>query len=61
MCKELADELEKGKGAARKLVEHLLLMGAESCQIPIILDDEAFVVSVSRPGEARPRKDDPPS
>lgn len=46
MCEELKDELNEGKDAATRVVEHLLRMGADRGTIPVIVDDEKYEVEV---------------
>lgn len=47
MSQELNEKLQNGRNPARQLVEHLLHeMGASSCTIPVIYNDEQYDVSI---------------
>ncbi|HML73347.1 MAG TPA: hypothetical protein PKB02_02505 [Anaerohalosphaeraceae bacterium] len=48
MCEELEESLNEGHEAARRLVDHLLDMGAGKCTIPIETDDGCFIVEVRK-------------
>ncbi len=43
---ELEEELSDGQKAALALVEHLEMMGADSCELPILTDDGCYIVKV---------------
>lgn len=56
MCKELKMELEFGHEAAKRLVGHLVDMGAAKGIIPVGLLDKNFIVTVE---QVHPDKDQP--
>jgi hypothetical protein len=48
MCKELEEELERGNTAAKALIEHLEVMGAAQCEIPITTDSGCYIINVRK-------------
>lgn len=46
MCKELEEEQERGRDAARALIEHMEAMGAERVTMPIETDNGCYRVTV---------------
>jgi len=46
MGEELEEELDVGYQAARKLVEHLIAMGAGKAEIPVTVGGQEYTVTV---------------
>jgi hypothetical protein len=46
MGEELEDELDVGYQTARKLVEHLIAMGAGKAEIPVTVGGQEYTVTV---------------
>ena len=46
MGEELEEELDAGYQAARKLVEHLIAMGAGKAEIPVTVGGKEYTVTV---------------
>jgi hypothetical protein len=44
---KLGEDVEDGAIAATKMVEHLRAMGAASCNIPVVVEGEHYMVSVA--------------
>jgi len=51
MGEELEDELDVGYQAARKLVEHLITMGAGKAEIPVTVGSQEYRVTVEVAGK----------
>jgi len=48
MCKDLEEELKKGRKAAADLIEHFENMGADKCSIPIETSDGCYIIEIRK-------------